>query len=100
MLRGEVFQTPLVREMAASHPVKQRKESSILAEERELQSPVQEEIPEIRTGLDDSGAVVFLFPPKCQLPWSVTRLWRAVKLFVLGKLRPANDKGSQESVSQ
>ena len=100
MLRGEVFQTPLVREMTALHPVKQRKESNVLAEEREIKPSIPEDSLIVAAGLDDAGAVVFLFPPKSQLPWSVTRLWQTFKLFVLDRLWPANDKGSQESVSQ
>ncbi|CAG8039768.1 unnamed protein product [Penicillium olsonii] len=47
---------------------------------------------------DDAGAVVFLFPPPGRKPWTIQRIWLACKLWVLDRLKPADDNGASEKV--
>lgn len=47
---------------------------------------------------EDSGAVVFLFPPSSQMKWSLSRLVMACKLWILDLLDGVSDGGADEGV--
>jgi hypothetical protein len=51
------------------------------------------------SGFSDSGAVVILFPPKRHIRWSFARLMLACKVWLLDRIDPAIDKGTDCSVS-
>jgi hypothetical protein len=46
----------------------------------------------------DSGAVVFLFPPNGHLPWSLSTMWLACKLWILEKFNPVKDNSCKDKV--
>ncbi|RJE19983.1 Acetyltransferase GNAT family [Aspergillus sclerotialis] len=98
MAHGKVFQSASVEEMAQEFPQKHKPEVSgdvNSAHEKALQISV----PDSSINIDcqeDAGAVVFIFPPKGQLSWSLGRLWLAYKVWLLELLSPADDEGSKK----
>ncbi|KAJ5108061.1 hypothetical protein N7456_004736 [Penicillium angulare] len=97
MLHGMVLQSAKVNDMMALELPRQQRKKASAVHEREAEVPDATSTSEAEMGLNDTGAVVFLFPPKCQLDWSPARLWQAFKLFILDILSPANDTGAKES---
>ncbi|KAJ5949114.1 hypothetical protein N7454_000698 [Penicillium verhagenii] len=97
LVHGEVLQSGDVQEMSLKFPRKQRESTESVEPDttliKEAQSSVTASIP----GADDAGAVVFLFPPKEQLRWSLSKLWLTWKLFLLEILKPAYDDGCKKS---
>ncbi|KAJ5280804.1 hypothetical protein N7478_006176 [Penicillium angulare] len=96
MLHGMVLQSAKVNEMIALELPRQQRKKASPVYEREAQVPATDSTPEAELGLNDTGAVVFLLPPKCQLKWSPARLWEAFKIYVLDILSPAHDTGAKE----
>ncbi|KAJ5708345.1 Acyl-CoA N-acyltransferase [Penicillium malachiteum] len=98
MLNGEVLQTTTVGNIAIHKLAEQQKGSSIPVDEREIQALPAMGTADVTKDLEDAGAVVFLFPPRSQLRWSISRLCRAFKLFILNTLKPAHDIGCKKSL--
>ncbi|KAJ5731334.1 Acyl-CoA N-acyltransferase [Penicillium malachiteum] len=97
MLNGKVLQTASVGDITVPKLAEQQKGPPIPVAETEIQALPAMGTGDVINGLEDAGAVVFLFPPKFQLKWSIPRLWRALKLFILNNLKPAYDTGCKES---
>lgn len=88
LLEGLVFQSLPVKEMAEYFPSK-----SALANDR----PTPSEWVASDSG-SDSGAVLFLFPPREQWKWTVKKLFMALQLWILDKLNPVLDVDSPVTV--
>lgn len=99
MAHGRVLHSASVDEMALKFPRKQKESTESVETETTLAKEAQTSITSGVSGGEDSGAVVFLFPPKEQLSWSLSRLWLMWKLFWLDTLKPAYDTGCKELVS-
>lgn len=99
MAHGRVLHSASVDEMALKFPRKQKESTESVETDTALAKEAQSSIISGISGGEDSGAVVFLFPPKEQLSWSLSRLWLMWKLFWLDILKPAYDTGCKELVS-
>ncbi|KAJ5622318.1 Acyl-CoA N-acyltransferase [Penicillium herquei] len=97
MLNGEVLQTATGGDIAIPKLAEQAKGPQVPVTEREIQALPTMGTADVTKDLEDAGAVVFLFPPKCELKWSISRIWRAFKLFILNTLKPAYDTGCKQS---
>lgn len=100
MLGGIVLQSASVAQMAHEHPRRNKTiehPASAVASEKRAQVSVSEE-PNIAASQDDAGAVVFLFPPKGYLPWSLSSLWFACKLWLLETFNPVKDSSGNDKV--
>lgn len=89
MLDGLAFQSLPVNQMAQAFP-----EKPIVS--KPCFEATSYQISE-GTG-SDSGAVVFLFPPKQQWKWTLRRLLLSCKLWILDKISPVPDTSSPEMV--
>ncbi|KAJ5564984.1 hypothetical protein N7513_001226 [Penicillium frequentans] len=100
MAHGRVLHSASVDEMALKFPRKQKDSTESVETDTTLDTTLAKEAQSsITSGIscgEDSGAVVFLFPPKEQLSWSLSRLWLMWKLFWLDILKPAYDTGCKE----
>lgn len=84
MLGGVVLQSASVAQMAREYPRRSKPIehlASAVTPAKRAQVSVSEE-PNIAASQDDAGAVVFLFPPKGYLPWSLSLLWFTCKLWL------------------
>jgi hypothetical protein len=99
MAHGRVLHSASVDEMALKFPRKQKESTVSVETDTTLVKEAQSSITTGISGGEDAGAVVFLFPPKQQLSWSLSRLWLVWKLFLLEILKPAYDKGCKEPAS-
>jgi hypothetical protein len=100
MLGGIVLQSASVAQMAREHPRRNKTiehSASAVAPEKRAQVSVSEE-PNIEASQDDAGAVVFLFPPKGYLPWSLSSMWHACKLWLLEAFNPVKDNSCSDKV--
>ncbi|KAJ6015489.1 hypothetical protein N7540_010080 [Penicillium herquei] len=98
MLNGKVLQTASVGDIATPKLAELQKGPPTPVAETEIQALPAMGTADVTKYLEDAGAVVFLFPPKYQLNWSIPRIWRAVKLFLLNTLKPAHDTGCKKSL--
>ncbi|KAJ5892684.1 hypothetical protein N7504_009375 [Penicillium tannophilum] len=96
MAHGRVLHSASVDEMALKFPRKPKESTESVETDTTLAKEAQSSITSGIPGGEDSGAVVFLFPPKEQLDWSLSRLWLMWKLFWLDILKPAYDTGCKE----
>ncbi|KAJ5778143.1 Acyl-CoA N-acyltransferase [Penicillium odoratum] len=89
MAYGKVLHSASVHDMALKFPQKQN--ASTESVETSLTKEPQSSITGV-SGAENAGAVVFLFPPKEQLCWSISRLWLVWKLCLLNILKPRVDQ--------
>lgn len=99
MAHGRVLHSASVDEMAVRFPRKHKKSMESVETDTTLVKQAQSSITSGTSDGKDAGVVVFLFPPKEQLSWSLSRLWLVWKLFWLEILKPAYDTGCKELVS-
>lgn len=101
MAHGKVFRSASVEEMAQEFPQKKHKPESsgdeCSAHEKTAQLSVSDSSSNVACQ-EDAGAVVFIFPPKSQLSWSLGRLWLVCKVWLLELLSRADDEGCKKQV--
>lgn len=100
MSGGIVLQSASVGQMAQEYPRKKKTTESsdgVVAPEKADQVSTSED-PGFAASHEDAGAVVFLFPPKGHLPWSLSSMWFACKLWLLETFNPVQDKSCREEV--
>lgn len=100
MLGGIVLQSASVAQMASEHPRRNKTiehSASAVALEKRARVSISEE-PNIAASQDNAGAVVFLFPPKGYLPWSLSSMWHACKLWLLETFNPVKDNSCSDKV--
>ena len=100
MTEGIVLQSASVGQMAREYPRKnntiQYSDGAVVPEKTaQVSSSEDTDIP-VRK--HDSGAVVFLFPPTGHLPWSLSTMWLACKLWILEIFRPVKDESCKIEV--
>lgn len=100
MSGGIVLQSASVSQMAQEYPRKKKMiepSDGAVAPEKTAQVFVSEDA-DIAADQEDAGAVVFLFPPKGHLPWSLSSMWLACKLWLLELFNPVQDESCRDEV--
>jgi hypothetical protein len=101
MTEGLVLQSASVGQMARDYP---RKNNTIQYSDG---AAVPEKTAKVSSSEDtdipvnekhNSGAVIFLFPPNGHLPWSLSTMWLACKLWILEIFNPVKDKSCKDEV--
>lgn len=101
MSEGIVLQSASVGQMAHEYPLQNKATEpldGIVTPEKTAQASIarDQELPVNQNG--DAGAVVFLFPPNGHLPWSLSSMWLACKLWFLELFNPVQDNSSKDEV--
>lgn len=101
MAEGIVLQSASVGQMAREYPRKsntiQYSDGAVVPEKTaQVSNSEDTDIPVNQK--HDSGAVAFLFPPKGHLPWSLSTMWLACKLWILEIINPVKDKSCKVEV--
>lgn len=73
--------------------------ASAITPEKVVQVSTSEE-PDPSFSNADAGAVVFLFPPKDRVSWSLSLILLSCKLWLLDMLYPARDSGADDKVGR
>ncbi|KAJ5610576.1 hypothetical protein N7510_007295 [Penicillium lagena] len=102
MLEGQVLRSAGALQMARMFPHKIQNApvpaadgASTTTPEKVAQVSASEE-PDPSLSDADAGAVVFFFPPKDRMSWSLSRLLLSCKLWLLDMLNPARDSGAND----
>jgi hypothetical protein len=102
ILDGIVLQSAGVGQMAREYPRRNNTiehcDGVVEPEKTAKISVAEDEDPNIPAKEDDAGAVVFLFPPKGDLPWSFSSMWHACKLWLLETFNPVKDISCNDEV--
>lgn len=106
MLEGQVLRSAGAFQMACAFPRKNQNApfpaaaaASATTPEKVAQVFASEE-PSPSLSNADAGAVIFLFPPKDRMSWSVSQILLSCKLWLLDMLNPARDDGANDKVDR
>lgn len=86
IFEGQVFRSNITGEAKATPPLDKAHTS------------IQEISREVDQESDDAGVAVMLYPPKERQSFSLQRLWQGLKIWVLDRVVPIADDGSEHEV--
>lgn len=98
---GIVLQSASLGQMAHDYPRRNKPiepSEGAVAPEKITRVSISEDTDIPVNQKDDAGAVVFLFPPGGHLPWSVSSIWLACKLWLLELFNPVKDESCRDKV--
>lgn len=101
MTSGMVFQSSNVSQMARENPRKGEARQSSQSSDSSLAKSVDVSLYEEQAksaGVEEAGAVFFLFPPPGQLGWSFSRTFLTCKVWLLNIFSPTEDKDCKMDV--
>ncbi|CEJ55524.1 hypothetical protein PMG11_01777 [Penicillium brasilianum] len=99
MSEGIVLHSPSVNQMAHEYPRRNKPIEpldGVVSLEKSYRVSVSEDTDIPVDQKEDAGAVAFLFPPDGHLPWSVSSIWLACKLWLLELFNPVKDESCRD----
>jgi hypothetical protein len=101
MLEGIVLHSATVNQMANEYPRRNKPIElldGVVSPKKSYEVSVSEDTAIPVDQKEDAGAVAFLIPPDGHLPWSVSLIWLACKLWLLELFNPVKDESCRDKV--